>query len=160
MGRSRASIDNPTARIKNRALGFRHHVDGLLNAQDIAIHLGLVGAVFDVLGANVFARFELNVLWHVDNHRAGPAMGRHIKGLMDDPRQILDALHQIVMLGAMAGNANRITFLKRIRADQMGWNLPGEAHQRNGIEQRISQPCDGVGCTGARRDQHHAHFAR
>ncbi len=57
--------------------------------------------------------------------------------------------HQIIMLGAMAGDADRVGFLEGVRADQMGRHLAGDADQRNGIEQGVGEAGDGVGGAGA-----------
>jgi len=63
------------------------------------------------------------------------------------------------MLGAVAGDADRIGFLKRIGADQRGRHLPGDHHQRDRIHPRIGDPGNCIGRAGAGRDQRHARLA-
>ena len=78
---------------------------------------------------------------------------------MQDARQILDAPHQIIVLGAVAGDAGRVAFLERVGADEMRRHLAGDADERNRIHQRVGQAGDGVGRARARGDQQHADLA-
>jgi hypothetical protein len=104
--------------------------------------------VLDVLRAGVGAGRELHVLGDVDDHRARPAGAGDVERLVQHARQILDVLHQPVVLGARAGDADRVALLERVVADQVGRNLAGDANDGNGIHQRIGEPGDGIGCTG------------
>ena len=62
----------------------------------------------------------------------GRPAGRDLEGLVQHARQIVDVLHQLIVLGAGPRDADRIAFLERIVADQMGRHLPGE--HTSGIE--------------------------
>ena len=88
---------------------------------------------------------ELHILGDVNDHRAGAAAGGDVEGLVQDARQVSRALYQIVMLGAGAGNADRVALLEGVRPDQVGWNLPGNDHQRNRIHQGIDNTGHGIG---------------
>jgi len=48
-----------------------------------------------------------------------------VKRLVQHARQILDALHQIVVLGARPGDADRVALLERVVADQVRRHLAG-----------------------------------
>ena len=61
-----------------------------------------VGLVLVVGRASIGAVCELHVLRHVDDHRAGPAVRGDVERLVQDARQILDRLHEVVVLGAVA----------------------------------------------------------
>ena len=63
-------------------------------------------------------------------------------------------LHEVVVLGAVAGDADRVALLERIRADEMRRHLPGDADQRDGVHHRVGEAGDGVGRAGAGGDQH------
>jgi hypothetical protein len=54
-------------------------------------------------------------------------------------RQIVDVLHQPVVLGARPGDADGVAFLEGIIADQVRRHLAGDADQRDRIHQRIGQ---------------------
>ena len=86
-------------------------------------------------------------------------MRRHIEGLVDDAWQILDALHEVIVLGAMTGDADRIAFLEGIGANEMRRHLTGEADERDAVEERIRQARHGIGCAGTGGHQHHADLA-
>ncbi len=59
-------------------------------------------------------------------------------------RTILD---QIVMLGAGAGDAGGVGFLKGVIADQVGRYLAGQADDGNRIHQRVGKAGNGIRCT-------------
>jgi hypothetical protein len=84
---------------------------------------------------------------------------RHVKGLMQDARQVGDVLHEVVVLGAMARDADRVAFLEGIRADEMGRHLPGDAHDRDRIEKSVGEPRDDVGGARPGRDEEAADLA-
>ena len=67
--------------------------------------------------------------------------------------------HQIVVLGAGPRDPDRVAFLKGVRADQMRGHLPGDAHERDRIEQRVGDAGDGVGRARPRGDEHDAGLA-
>ncbi len=107
----------------------------------------------------ISARLKLHILGDVHDHRTGTSRGGDLKRLVQHARQIVDVLHQPVVLGAGAGDAHRVAFLEGVGADQVGGHLAGEHHQRNGIHQRIGQAGNGIGGAGTGSDQHHAGLA-
>ena len=82
-----------------------------------------------------------------------------MEGLVQDARQVLDALHQVVVLGAGAGDADGVGFLEGVGADQVGRHLAGDADQRDRIHQGVDEAGDGIGGAGAGGDQHAADLA-
>ena len=54
-----------------------------------------------------------------------------MEGFMHDPGQHLCVLDQIVMLRAGPGDAHRVGFLKRIRADHECGHLRGQHNDRH-----------------------------
>ena len=123
------------------------------DALEVALELRLIGLVLDVLLERVGAARELHVLGNVDDHRTGPAVRGDIEGFVQDARQVVDAAHEIIVLGAAAGDAGRIAFLERVGADEMGRHLAGDADERNRVHQRVGEPGDGVGRAGAGGDE-------
>ena len=103
---------------------------------------------------------DLHILWNVNNDRAGAARCRNVKGLMNDIAQPVGRLHKVIMLRAMARDANRIGFLKRITADQVCCHLPSYDNHRDGIHQGVGNARHGIGRTGARCHKHNAGFPR
>src|SRR5258708_5269795 len=102
---------------------------------------------------------ELHVLRHVDHHRAGPPGARDIERLVQHFGEIVDVAHQPVVLGAGPGDADGVAFLECVVADQMRRHLPGDAHQRDRIHQRIGQRRHHVGGARPRCYQHHARLS-
>ena len=89
----------------------------------------------------------------------GPAVRGDVERLVQDARQVLDPAHEIIVLGAIAGDAGRVAFLERVRADQMGRHLAGDADERDRIHQRVGEAGDRVGRAGAGGDEQHADLA-
>ena len=102
---------------------------------------------------------ELDVLGDVDHDRARPTSGGDAERLVQHVRQVGDVLHQVVVLGAGAGDADRVALLEGVGADQMGRDLAGDHHQRDRVHQRVGDAGDGVGGAWAGGDQHHARAA-
>jgi len=67
-----------------------------------------------VMRGRIDAARELHVLGDVDHHRAGPSARGDVKCLVQHAAQIVDAFDEIIMLGAVAGDADRVAFLKGV----------------------------------------------
>jgi hypothetical protein len=98
----------------------------------------------------------LDVLRDVDDHRAGAPRRGDLERLVQDVRQVVDVLNQVVVLGARAGDADRVALLEGVGADEVRRHLAGHDHQGDGIHQGVDDAGDGVGGAGAGSDQHHA----
>ena len=96
---------------------------------------------------------------NIDDHRAGPATGRHVEGLVQHPRQVGDVLYQVIVLGAGTGDADRVAFLEGVVADHVGRHLPGDADERDRVAQGVGEAGDRISGAGPRRDQHAADLA-
>ena len=154
-----AGIDDAAAGVKHRLFRLGHQVNGMFNGVQIALDLRLIGLVMHIFRPRIGAGGKLHVLGNINQHRARAAGARHIKGLMQYARQIGNRADQIIMLGAGTGDAGGVTFLKGIRADEVGWHLSGDAHQRNRIHQSIGERGDSIGGTGAGGDEQNTHLA-
>ncbi len=128
-----AGIDDAAAGVEDRLLRLGHDVDRVLDALDVALDLRPIGLVLDVARERVGSRGELHVLRDVDDDRAGPPVRSDIEGLVQNARQILDAAHEVIVLGAIARDAGRVAFLERVRADQMRRHLAGDADERDRV---------------------------
>ena len=128
----RPGIDDAAAGIEDRALGIRHHVDGRGDRALVALGLRVVALMLRVGEAGVLALGELDVLGDVDDDRPGTAGARDIERLVQDARQGVHVLDEIIVLGARAGDADRVAFLEGVVADQMRRHLAGDADHRNG----------------------------
>src|SRR5208283_4810870 len=89
-----------------------------------------------------------DVFGDVDQHRTRTAGSGDVKRLVYDTRQVVDVLHQVVVLGSGARDAEGIGFLKRIGAHQLGGDLAGECNHGDRVHHGIHQSRDQVG--GAR----------
>ena len=82
-----------------------------------------------------------------------------VEGLVQHAREIVDVLHQPVVLGAGPRDADGVALLEGVVADQMRRHLAGDADDGDGIHQRVGEARDGVGGTRTRRDEHDADLA-
>ena len=155
----RAGIDHAAAGVEDRPLRRGHHLDRVAHPLEVALDLRTIGLVLDVALERIGAAGELHVLRDVDDDRAWAAVRGDVEGLVQDARQILDPAHQIIVLGAIAGDAGRVAFLERVRADEMGRHLAGDADQRDRIHQRVGETGDRVGRARAGGHQKDADLA-
>ena len=76
-----------------------------------------------------------------------------------DRAELGRVLHQIIMLGAVARDADGVGFLERVGADQRGRHLAGDDDHRDRIHQRVGDAGDRVGRARAGGDEHDAGLA-
>ncbi len=76
---------------------------------------------------------ELDVLGNIDDDRAGTAARGDVKRLVQHARQIGDRFDEIIVLGAGPRDADRVAFLERVIADQMGRHLAGDDDERDRV---------------------------
>ena len=69
------------------------------------------------------------------------------------------SLTSVIVLGARPRDPDRVAFLERVIADEMGRHLPGDADDGNRIAQRVGEAGDRVGRARPRRHQHAADLA-
>jgi hypothetical protein len=82
-----------------------------------------------------------------------------VKCLVQHARQVLDPLHEIIVLGAGPSDADGVAFLEGVVADQMSRHLAGDDDDWNGIAERVGEPGDRIGGAGTRGHQHAADLA-
>ena len=157
---ARAGIDDPAAGVEHRALRRRKHVDGFCDLIGLGQRPGPIAGRRKRLFLPLrLDQRDLHILGDVDQHRAGPSGGGDAKGFLDRRGEPGGVLHEVIVLGAMASDADRVGFLKGIGADQPGGDLAGDDHHRDGIHPGIGDPCDRIGRPGAAGDQYHAGLA-
>ncbi|OIQ71049.1 hypothetical protein GALL_473370 [mine drainage metagenome] len=154
-----ACVDHAAAGVKDRAFGLFHQFDQREDRIGIALGARLIMRNLGLLRADIGAGRELHILGNVDQHRARTALRCDVEGLMDGLGQLVRLFHQPVMLGAGAGDANGVGLLECVVADQEGRNLPGQNHQRDRVQKRVSDAGHRVGRAGARGDKNHAGLA-
>ena len=155
----RTGVDDAAAGVEQRALGAPHQLDRLGDPLGIALEPGLVALMLERGRLRIGALGELDVLRDVDHHRTRPAARGDVERLVQHARQVLDALHQVVVLGAGPGDADGVALLEGIVADQVGRHLAGDDDDRDRIAQRVGQAGDRIGGAGTGGDQHAAHLA-
>ena len=152
-------IDDAAAGIEDRALGRRHKLDGSRDGGLVAFDRRPVALVLGVRQPGIVAFSELNVLRDVDDDGPRPSRARDVERLVHDGRELVHVLDQIIVLRAGPRDADRVAFLERVVADEVSRHLSRDAHDRNGIHQRVGQAGDGIGRAGTRGHQHHADLA-
>ena len=118
----------------------------------VALDLDFLGKFGDDAGLD-------HVLGQVDQHRTGPPGPGDMEGLVDGLGQLVDVLHQVVVLGAGPGDADDVHFLEGVVADQGGGHLAGDDHDGDGVQVGRSDAGHRVGGPGAGGHQGHAHLA-
>ncbi len=154
-----AGIDHAAAGVEHRPLRRSHQLDRGVDLVGVALELRLITLVLEFVRPRVKAGRELHVLGDVDHDRSGPAARGDVEGLVQHARQVGDVLHKGIVFGAGPGDADGVAFLECVIADEMGGHLPGDAHDRNGIAQRIGEAGDRVGRPRSRGHQHAADLA-
>ena len=152
-------IDHAAARIDHRPLRRRHHRDRFLDPLQVTLDLRLVAHARRGLRRRIGSACELDVLRDIDDDRPRTARCRDVEGFVDRRGELVDVLHQPVVLGAGPRDADGIAFLERVGADQRGRNLPGDAHDRDRIHQRVLQRRHRVRRAGPRGHQEHTRLA-
>lgn len=94
------------------------------------------------------SRPVLNVLGHVDHHRAGAAAPGDFKRGSNRGFQFLGVLNQKHMFGTGAHDVEHRGFLKGIRADRGARDLPANQHHGNGIRHAVPDRRYRIGRTG------------
>src|SRR3546814_13089183 len=74
--------------------------------------------------------------------------------LVDDMAEFRRVLHQIIMLGAMAGETDRVRFLKGVSADQVRRNLTGKNDHWDAVHQCVRAAGNGIGRARPGCDEH------
>ncbi len=154
-----ARIDDAAAAIEERPLCRGDEPHRFADARRIGFELRAVALMADGLGPAIGAAGEQHVLGQVDHDRSRPSRPGDIERLVQNARQVIDVLHQIVVLGARARDAGGVRLLEGVVADEVGRHLPGEADHRDRIHQRVGQPGDRVGGARPAGHQHDADLA-
>ena len=97
----------------------------------------------------------LHVNGDVDEHRAGPAGGGDVEGLLDHPGDVVGVLDQIAVLGEGGHRAGDVHLLEDVPAQQIAGDLARDGHHGDGIQIGGGNAGDQVG--GSRARGHHAH---
>jgi hypothetical protein len=82
-----------------------------------------------------------------------------MEGLTDYGGQVVDFLHQIVILAAGPRDAHDIRLLESIIADEHGGHLPAKDHEGNGVHGGGGDSRHRVGGSGTRGHQGHTGLA-
>ena len=156
---TRAGIDHPAAGVEDRCLCTGDQFDraGNVIGRGLMRRVIAVAALHRTIGEGRAG--NLHILGNVDHHRAGAAGGGDLERLVDGRGKVCRVLHQVVVLGAVAGDADGIGFLEGVRTDQRGRHLSGDHYHRDRIHEGIGNAGDGIGSPRAAGDQYHAGLA-
>ena len=92
----------------------------------------------------------LDILGNIDDDRSPAAGGGHIHRFMDRFFDIVYGQGHVRLLGQGHHHADHITFLKSIRCNDAGGNLPGYSQHRNRIHHGIGNAGDKIHSTRTR----------
>ena len=159
-GRVRSGVDHAAAAVHDRSPGPLQQRHGPANLRQIGLDARTIGAMWLLGRRRVGRGSDQHILRQVDHHRPWPTAGGDGERLVDDARQVLPALHQIVVLRRRAGDSCRIGLLEGVIADQMRRHLACEADHGDTVHQRVDQAGHGIGGTWPAGDQHDTDLAR
>src|SRR5437870_5244421 len=142
------------------ALGADEQLRRTLDLAGVAVVGRIVRSQLDLLGPDELPFFDEHVLREVHVDRPGPAGGRDVEGLADDGPEVLAVLHEEVVLGARARDADVVRLLERVVADQVRGDLPRERDDRDRVHVGVLQRGHEVRRRGPRGHQAGAHLAR
>ncbi len=114
-------------------LRFRQHVHRTAQLVQVGPVGRVVAAHVDVLGPHEFRTRLHNVFGQIDQHGTGASGASQIERLTQSTGQFADVLDQEVVLGAWAGDAHDVYFLKGIVADELGGHLSRDDDHGDGI---------------------------
>ena len=137
----RAGIDDAAAAINDRLFSAHHHIHSGRNGRRVRFGCRLI-ARCRLLANGLVAIGRIlhqDVLWQIDQNRAGAAGTGNVKRLYHSRLQTFAFLDQIIMLCTGAGDASCVRFLKGVIPDQMRWHLACKTDNRHRIHQRIRQ---------------------
>src|SRR5690606_30929794 len=110
------------------ALGAHDRLRRALHLFRVADHGGTVAGKVDLGVEAAVEERQLNVFRHVDEHRARPARRGDMERLGEHLRQLLDGLDEVVVFGDRTGDAEHVSFLEGVRADELGSHVSGDGH--------------------------------
>ena len=151
----RSAGDDAAPTVEHRPLGLGDEANDFVERQFVGRLVGVVAPKNDFRGPYRLGLGLLDVLWDVDDHRAGPAGLGDVERFLDHPRDVVHVGDQIGMLHDGQGDADDVGFLKGAPANHVLVHLAGEGDERAGIHVGVG---DGrVQISGAGTGGSHAH---
>src|ERR1017187_3332114 len=141
--------DDAAAGINEGTRGFLDELGGAADLAGMSFGENLVTGKVDRSDGLVVALRLEDILGDVYEDGAGASGGGDVEGLVDDLREIVEFLDQIVVLGAGTSDAEGIGFLEGVAADQFAGDLSGNGDDGDGIHQGIDEAGGEVGGAGA-----------
>ncbi len=96
------------------AVDSGQHFDGCVDRGGVRLDLRTIAGVDLEFRLGIGRGGDLDIFGNVDDDRAGATGGGDMERLMNDLGQLGGSLHQIIMLGAVARDADRVGFLKGV----------------------------------------------
>src|SRR5229473_1982805 len=143
-----------TTDVEERLFTLLDRLDCALDLAGIALYRWLVAAQIDLVRVLEGMLGLLNVLWNIDEDRSGAAGACDVERFLDNAREILDVLDEIVVLCARTRDTHDVGFLEGVVADHRGRHLSGDDDHRRRVHIGVGNPSDGVRRAGSRRYHH------
>ena len=137
--------DRAAAHVEHRPLGPHHRAGRLLDLPGMPLVGRVVRAQVHALRVLEVPLLDQDVLGQVDVDRPRAPGGGDVERLLDDRGEVLAVLHQEVVLGGRARDADVVGLLERVVADRGRRHLPGEGDDRDRVHQRVLERGDQVG---------------
>ena len=142
--RVRAGQDDPVSGDDQGLLRLLNHPRRLAYLLGVALHFRLEPGQVDLGRVFVNGGVGGHVLRNVYQDGTGASGPGDMKRLLDDPRQVLDVHHKVVVFGDGHRDPGRIGLLEGVFADHVGWNLTGNRNHRNRIHHRCGDARDQI----------------
>ncbi len=121
---------------------------------------GLIPPDEDLFWIFKFGGIDHDIFGKIDQNRPWSSASGDIEGFFEDPGQIFDIFHQVIMFGAGPGDADNVDFLEGVVSDQERRDLAGQDDDGDGVHEGGGNPCDRIGSTGPGGDQSHSRLSR
>ena len=151
---------NPSADIQDRLPGFGDGLGRLLDLPFVSVVRRVVPSDRDGPRIREVGLVHGHVFGNVHQNRSRPAGRRDVEGLFDRHSEIIDILHQEIVLGAGTAQTDIVRLLKGIISDQARRHLAGKADKRDRIHRGIHQRRDDIAHAGSGGHQRDARFSR
>src|SRR5207249_420842 len=123
--------DDAPATVEYRPFGFLYQPDDLVQRHIVGPLVRVVTAQANLPREDRLGALLLDVFRNVNDHRTRAAGLREVKGLLNDPRDIVDVGNEIAVFDDRQGEAENIGFLESALADHVLRHLARDGHDRN-----------------------------
>ena len=124
--------DDAATHVEQRPLALLDQPDDLVEFQFASLAvLGIEPVDVHLVGEENLGTGLLDVFWHVDDHRTGPAAGGDLECLFHHSWDFVDVGNEVAVFHHRQGHAEKVRLLKRALANHRLRHLTGDGDKRD-----------------------------